>query len=252
MGPESTPKACATCNIITEDLKLCAKCKKTHYCSKVCQIADWKTHKESCGKTYAQGVIIHCFGDRQVLRTPDFEVVGVDTTHDIFWNPSVHDTSDIADRIGIPIFTTKLPLEPAWRDTKPGGQFMFSHPYDNQDATFLHICCDPDAKPDPTTGVLGWAWCGMRWQRYVGSALVVRQDKKPLTALQVEVLAHYCRFECQPLFGSSIGEDYPGAPMSKAEVLSRISKESFLAHWHRLLGERRIPNAQNIATPYDV
>ncbi|KAJ4329338.1 hypothetical protein N0V84_000233 [Fusarium piperis] len=34
-------------------LKHCAKCKQTHYCSRDCQKADWKTHKKVCGKQNA-------------------------------------------------------------------------------------------------------------------------------------------------------------------------------------------------------
>ncbi len=32
------------------DLQLCGRCKRTYYCSRVCQAADWPTHKTSCQK----------------------------------------------------------------------------------------------------------------------------------------------------------------------------------------------------------
>ncbi len=34
----------------TEEFKKCSRCKKTFYCSRECQIADWKIHKHGCGK----------------------------------------------------------------------------------------------------------------------------------------------------------------------------------------------------------
>ncbi|KAF1971628.1 hypothetical protein BU23DRAFT_590544 [Bimuria novae-zelandiae CBS 107.79] len=40
---------CATCNK-APNLKRCAKCLKTLYCSRDCQKADWKTHKKVCAQ----------------------------------------------------------------------------------------------------------------------------------------------------------------------------------------------------------
>ena len=52
------PRFCATCkndekNLPTP-LKHCAICKRTLYCSRECQTADWKAHKQRCGKAYLQ------------------------------------------------------------------------------------------------------------------------------------------------------------------------------------------------------
>ncbi|EXJ91678.1 hypothetical protein A1O3_00228 [Capronia epimyces CBS 606.96] len=46
----STPSGqCAACRKTT-NLKRCAKCKTTQYCSQECQKTDWKEHKKSCSK----------------------------------------------------------------------------------------------------------------------------------------------------------------------------------------------------------
>ncbi|KAI0436916.1 putative MYND domain protein [Xylaria telfairii] len=42
--------ACNTCQKASTELKRCAKCSTTLYCSRNCQKADWKTHKKICGK----------------------------------------------------------------------------------------------------------------------------------------------------------------------------------------------------------
>lgn len=38
----------------TENIKKCAKCSTTPYCSRECQKADWKTHKKICARNAAE------------------------------------------------------------------------------------------------------------------------------------------------------------------------------------------------------
>lgn len=52
---DTTP-SCATCSKTsseTENLKRCAKCQTTWYCSRECQKKDWKAHKKVCSKQAA-------------------------------------------------------------------------------------------------------------------------------------------------------------------------------------------------------
>ena len=45
---EGTPDGtCSYCNG-SGGMKTCSGCKKTQYCSRVCQKADWKSHKHRC------------------------------------------------------------------------------------------------------------------------------------------------------------------------------------------------------------
>jgi splicing suppressor protein 51 len=51
---------CATCKKTgteTPNLKRCAKCKTTYYCSPDCQKADWKSHKKQCSAPGAADAI---------------------------------------------------------------------------------------------------------------------------------------------------------------------------------------------------
>ncbi|OCL06400.1 putative MYND domain protein [Glonium stellatum] len=54
--PDTQP-SCASCAKTDSDpninLKRCAKCQTTHYCSRECQKADWKVHKKVCAKNAA-------------------------------------------------------------------------------------------------------------------------------------------------------------------------------------------------------
>ncbi|MCJ1468422.1 hypothetical protein MMC07_007050 [Pseudocyphellaria aurata] len=187
------------------------------------------------------GVRINCVGDRGMLNKPRFEAVEVPCTDTIF---SKHDTSDVAERIGLPIFTQRCSPDPRWADD----ECLF----ENTDATFLHQCCDPKSVFEPLSlrGSMGWGLASRQWQDNVGSTLVVRQDKKPLSPLHVEALCKYCR-EVRPLFGHSMGEYYPEEPMSKDAVLAMICRATFVISWYKLTGEKEGADL-DVPYPYDV
>ncbi|GAW13665.1 hypothetical protein ANO14919_030540 [Xylariales sp. No.14919] len=41
---------CNSCKKASSELKRCAKCSTTLYCSRNCQKTDWKAHKKICSK----------------------------------------------------------------------------------------------------------------------------------------------------------------------------------------------------------
>lgn len=51
-GIEGLENACANCkkpqSELSIPLKRCAKCQNMQYCSRECQLADWKSHKKNC------------------------------------------------------------------------------------------------------------------------------------------------------------------------------------------------------------
>jgi len=197
-----------------------------------------------------KGVRINCLGDRKMLSKPSFEAVEVSSTDPIF---SKHDTSDIAERIGLPILTRRCPPDPRWENNEDSKMFQNESPFNNQDATFLHLCCDPTAELDFHTGTMDWAWAPQQWQNSVGSAIVVRQDKKPLSPLHVEALCKYCRYEIRPLLAHAMGEYAPEEPMRKADVLAMICRPTFVIYWYKLLDEKCKGGEDTSAPyPYDV
>lgn len=196
-----------------------------------------------------QGVRINCLGDQKMLDKPHFEAVEVPLTDPIF---SKHDTSDIAQRIDLPIFTRRCPPDPKWANDEDNKLFERGSPFNNQDATFLHLCCDPKADFNLKMGTLGWGWASQQWQNSVGSAIVVRQDKKPILPLHVEALCKYCRYEARPLLAHSMGEYAPEKPMEKDAVLAMICRPIFVIHWYKLLEEKNKEGVDtDVPYPYD-
>ncbi|KAI4604925.1 hypothetical protein J4E80_010853 [Alternaria sp. BMP 0032] len=192
-----------------------------------------------------KGVRINCLGDVKMLKRPPFEAIELPTTDPIF---TKHDTSDIADRIGIPILTRRCPPGPKWANKSGDEMFEHSSPTNNQNATFLHQCLDPNAEFDFSTGSMGWGLCSMPWQMDVGSAIVVRKDRKPLLPLQMEALAKWCKEEVRPILAHSIGEYAPEEPISKEDVLTIICRPMFVVYWTRFTSERK---DYETPSPYD-
>lgn len=196
-----------------------------------------------------KGVRINCIGDEKLCNKSHFEGVEIPFTDSIFSYP---DTSDIAERIGLPILTRRCPANPRWVNDQDNVIFKPGSPFNNPDATFLHLCCDPRADFDRRTGTLGWAWASQQWQNDVGSVIVVRQDRKPLFPLHVEALCKYCIHDIRPLLAHSIGEYDPEKPMEKDAVLAMICRPTFVICWYKLLDEKHQSGEDSSAPyPYD-
>lgn len=197
-----------------------------------------------------KGVRINCLGDRKVFGKPLYEpvdILSMDPVFSQFWN----DTSDIADRIGLPILTRQCPPSLRWMRTKGQYDFGGQSPDNNQDATFLHLCCDPKADNFPAGP--GWSMASFKWQQSVGSVIVVRRDQKPLDPLHIEALCHYCRYEIRPLMGHTMGEYAPDEPLARDLVLQMICRPTFSISWFNMC-DRKHEEGQVISglSPYEV
>lgn len=197
-----------------------------------------------------KGVKINCFGDEKMFKKPHFEEIHVPTWHSIF---SKGQTSEIAKRIGLPILTNRCFPHPNWANVEDRELFGGASPYNNQDATFLHSCIDPKAKLDFPQGKMGWGYPPFQWHNSVGSTIVVRQDKKPLSPWHVEALCRYCRHDTRDLLAHSMGEYAPDEPLSKDLVLSMICRPTFSICWYRMCNEKHEKGGTVDAEfPYDV
>lgn len=193
-------------------------------------------------KTKIKGVRINCAADRNLMGRPPFEEVNLLATDRIFFE---HDTSEIAARIGIPIFTRKLLPDPKWRNGPQAD-------HENRNALFLHINCDPNAKFGGEC--LGWGWASAAWLKSIGSVIVVRQDKKPLSLWHMEALCKYCCEDIQPLFTHSTGGINEDKPMSKKLVLDMICKQTFEVRCYKVIHEKleKWSMSEDVANPYEV
>lgn len=188
-----------------------------------------------------KGVKINCEGDKRAFGLPEFETIDVPTTHPIFTD---HGTSEIAERIKIPIFTRKYPPNSGWKDDGRVGPFL------NQAATFLHLACT-DNRQD---GGLGWGWAPVQWQNRVGSVLVVRQDRKPLHPLHMEALARFCQYELGPMFEHSMGGyGDRSTPLTKGQVLGHATVPFFELFWSKVFNVKLnsgCKEARDVWDPY--
>lgn len=182
--------------------------------------------KQQLKRVEISGVRINCIGDQRMLEKPVFEKVKISSIHPIFTR---HDSSDIADRDGLAIYTQRLPFDPKWKNDRRNAIFN-KDPCGNVPATHLHICLDPEAEMEPN-GQLGWGMPPRQWQVDVGSVLVVRQDKKPLSTFDIEALCKYCQCEAYPLFEHNTGEWAEQEPLFNEDLLNMICQPAFAIKW---------------------
>ena len=185
------------------------------------------------GVNQVQGVRINCVGDVELLKRPHFEAVEISAIDPIFNGDS---TSDIADRVEFAV-TRRCAPDPTWAESSRE-RFNGVNPFDNLDATLLHQCCDPSAKPSYATRSFGWGFSHESWQDKVGSVLVVRLNKQPLLPMHVEALARYCWYEVRPILYHSLGTYAPEESIKKEDALKMICRPMFVIYWGNFVKEK--------------
>ncbi|CAH0393161.1 unnamed protein product [Bemisia tabaci] len=184
-----------------------------------------------------EGVRVNCVGDRD-LRRQLYEPVKVPSTDIIF---SIHESPRIAEILGLPVFTRKYPPNPLW--------MAHRQKFDNQDATWLHLCADPDSQD--------FGWAPQRWQAgSAGSFLMVRQDRKPLHPHHAEALCQYCMNYCQPSFEDVLERERGRInPKLRTEALNKINRKNFimLAWENDIIGlKRQFNQVADEPNPFDI
>ncbi|KLO09171.1 hypothetical protein SCHPADRAFT_858154 [Schizopora paradoxa] len=163
-------------------------CKTVNYCGVECQRLDWKEHKRTCkalatkkaemvngasGSTSVPTVV------KAVDLTGGFNMpfhpidVEISSNHEMFRGAGI--LSPLSRLIGQPILI--------YRHLRDDAHKYINHPerqnYDNQAVTHMMI--------DPSTG-----YAAPRWQCGIGRVTIARQDKSPLTTLDLEKIWMYC------------------------------------------------------------
>jgi hypothetical protein len=156
------------------------------------------------------GVKINCFGDQDVFGAEKYTAVAVPKDHQVFFSPR---QPHILKLLEVPILVRKYPPDRLWKNDRHRNRY----PYDNQAATFLHLDANPKSE--------SWGWAPREWQNDVGSVIVVRADRKPISPKQVEALCYYCQFKLQPLFEDSMGAGY--VQRTREEVMGYMTKQKF-------------------------
>jgi len=173
--PGQSKLYCEQCKIQQLDLKRCSKCRAVLYCSKACQIENWKMHKRDCvRRPPANEHITASEGEGTVwgirLSRGEFSVSKsfipelLSPNHPIFTLGELCPTTAL---YGIPLIICSTR--------------MFSTYYsgDNQPAVYLRI--EPDDGFAP-----------IHWQiDYPGDCFAIRKDRKPLKKELLEIMYQF-------------------------------------------------------------
>ncbi|KAI4282225.1 MAG: hypothetical protein L6R38_003089 [Xanthoria sp. 2 TBL-2021] len=125
-----------------------------------------------------RGVRVNCDGDIKLFSKKYIEV-DVPKDHPAFSTKA----APISDLVRMPVHTWVYPPHPLWENHEQGS------PYRNESAMFLREILD-SVKID--------GFVPPPLNPNVGSILVVRRDKKDITAKEVAALCDYCQFKLNP------------------------------------------------------
>lgn len=163
-----------------------------------------------------QGVRINCLGDRYHYKMEKYTPVEVPGEHPVCEAP----IALMSLRMGIALQVMSYPLNPKWKGTWIHGEYAS----DNQSATFMHL------HTKPTSG--WWGFAPPPWIDNVGSVVVVRLDRLPLTPEQIMALCDFFQFEMGQYFEDSMGGG--DVHRTKEQVLEFLTRERFERSWNEM------------------
>ncbi|KAI0543844.1 hypothetical protein F4679DRAFT_592235 [Xylaria curta] len=188
-----------------------------------------------CGLPNVRAVRINCAGDK-LLNRPEFEQIELAANDRIF--DVIYDTSDILDRIGIPVFTQRCAPDPRWEE--------YLNSYANPHARSLHLHCNPKNED--------WGMIARKWAEKPGSAIIVRQDKKPLSLFQAEALCKYCCNEVSNIMEKTTRAHRDDDHITREFAASMICRPLFTIFRNKLIHEKleKHEDIDDMTCPYDV
>jgi hypothetical protein len=199
-------------------------------------------------------VKVACNGDRK-NGVPSHQIVHVPRSHPLFLGKGVlskiskvslslcrqnksktGSANMVLQGIQEPLITWKCPTSQS--------------PLTNQQITFMHLSCDPDAELDPQNhGSSSFGWAPMLFQSNVGTQLVARvanrknllagASNKHLSVETVQAFGDFCQWHLAPYmqkYGEEGGDDAaaPDSVKPSAHVLSQITNvkwTEYLSQW---------------------
>ncbi|KAH7386479.1 hypothetical protein BKA64DRAFT_646034 [Cadophora sp. MPI-SDFR-AT-0126] len=133
-----------------------------------------------------QAVLIASKSDEELYGKVKFQEVHIPVNHPVF---NYAKPTDISVQMGIPLLVAKTG-NLKMKDMEKGDKIKINA-FQNRTALFLNI--------EATLNGERWGFADhLVWDREIGTVLVVRQDKRPITAQQVEAIAKFCRYELCP------------------------------------------------------
>ncbi|KAI0184662.1 hypothetical protein EV127DRAFT_349944 [Xylaria flabelliformis] len=187
--------------------------------------------KTPCSLPNVKAVRINCMGDK-ILNRPQFEQIELPENDPIF---TVHDTSNILSRIGLPVFTQRCVPDPRWEE--------YLNSYANPHARFLHLHCNPENED--------WCKAARRWTEKPGSVIIVRQNRKPLSSFHAEALCKYC-YEVSVFMEKALWRRRSGDHMTRDFASSMICRPLFTIFRNKLIHEKleKHENVDDMTCPY--
>jgi hypothetical protein len=214
-----TTARCATCrreSNVGETFQRCSGCKKQNYCSADCQRSDWKRgHKQKCktvnlDKSALATATTHVGDSVQGIRLAcakepgSIDKADIPNNHPIFDGPLL----EVPAIMGIPLVICRV-----------GTQSNHHPDLDCQIATYLNIAYHDGLAP-------------LEWQSHIGSCLVARKDKKPLSVEHIEAVWMYID-RLMDLFGDD----------SPRRAQKDISREGF-ERWFKGYKKKNVQNGR--------
>ncbi|KAF1847749.1 uncharacterized protein K460DRAFT_363787 [Cucurbitaria berberidis CBS 394.84] len=228
----STRTACSSCHRQPSPdegaFQICSGCKSQSYCSSQCQRKSWRSgHKQECKvialSTKAQAIAATHTGDsveavklRCEKEGGGFRKISLEPNHIVFDGPLLQ----VPAIMGIPLVIHRV-------GTKSNNRADL----DCRIATFLNVKYEDGFAPP-------------QWQSHVGTCIVARKDKKPLSAEHVEAVWMYI-----DKLMDTFGEEGPQAAQKE---ISREHYEEWFERYRDSEAENGRDEWRNVGSIYNV
>ena len=165
------------------------------------------------GPDEVPGVQISCVGDMETFGYEKFTTVAVPPrgyTEEVL--------SSVSRRVGFPLLLRKYPPDVLWQNSGESA-------YENILASWLLVGAEPYKERPTGKNFAAWGWIPFEWKYDVGSVIVTRANKGPLSPFDVEVMCNFCFHHLQPLFEESMAAG--STDEAKAKVLAEMTREKY-------------------------